>query len=351
MSKYWSSVIRKLAPYVPGEQPKDRKFIKLNTNENPYAPSPRVLDAIRSLTDESLRLYPDPNCEALKIALAEYYHVDMQNVFVGNGSDEVLALSFLGFFKQAQPILFPDITYSFFEVYCGFFEIERIRIPLTDTFEISLNDYGRANGGIIFANPNAPTGRFIPLDKIEALLRENEETVVIVDEAYIDFGGESAVKLIKTYPNLLVTQTFSKSRSLAGLRVGMAFGSAELVDGLERAKNSFNSYPLDRLALNAAVEAVNDQAYFRAICQKVIHTRERTVTVLEDLDFEVMPSKTNFIFVRHATIKARELFRKLRAKGILVRYFDKPRIENYLRITIGTDAEMDALMEALGQLV
>jgi histidinol-phosphate aminotransferase len=351
MSQYWSQIIRELKPYVPGEQPKENLYIKLNTNENPYPPSPRVIDAIVKAADSSLRRYPDPNCDGLKQAIADYYSVSRRNVFVGNGSDEVLALAFLSFFKQSQPILFPDISYSFYEVYCSLFEIQNIRIPLTDDFDISLPDYEQPNGGIVFANPNAPTGKLLSLDRIENLLERNGETVVIVDEAYIDFGGDTAIQLIGKYPNLLVAQTFSKSRSLAGLRVGAALGSEDLIEGLERAKNSFNSYPLDRLAIIGAVEAIRDDDYFRVTCKKVMDTREWTIAALSKMGFSIVPSKTNFIFIKPAGIQARELYTRLKDDNILVRYFDKPRINEYLRVTIGTDAEMHTFIAKTAQIV
>lgn len=351
MSRYWSRIIRKLKPYVPGEQPKENRFIKLNTNENPYPPSPKVLEAIVKTTDASLRRYPDPNCDALKQVLADYYAVNIKNVFVGNGSDEVLALSFISFFKQSQPILFPDISYTFYEVYCSLFEIENVRVPLTEDFDISLPDYEQPNGGIIFPNPNAPTGKLLSLNQIKKLLGRNQETVVVVDEAYIDFGGETAIKLIDEYPNLLVAQTFSKSRSLAGLRVGAALGSEELIEGLERAKNSFNSYPLDRLAIIGAVEAVKDEAYFRETCNKVMETRKRTVAALSKLGFITVPSMANFIFIRPTGVPARELYTRLKDENVLVRYFDKPRIDAYLRVTIGTDDEMQIFIEKTAQIL
>ena len=351
MSKYWSPVIRELTPYVPGEQPKQENLIKLNTNENPYPPSPRVLEVIRSQTNETLRLYPDPDCDALKSATADYFDLKKKHVFVGNGSDEILGLAFLAFFKQSRPILFPDITYSFYEVYCDLFQIEHNRIPLTEMFDISLTAYEPLNGGIIFPNPNAPTGRLVPLNSIAALLQKNTESVVIVDEAYIDFGGETAIPLISTFPNLLVVQTLSKSRSLAGLRVGMAMGAEALIEGLDRAKNSFNSYPLDRLALAGAVAAIEDDAYFQQTRLQVIETREQTVSELEKVGFSILPSKTNFIFIRHESVSAAVLFRQLREKGVLVRYFDKPRINEYLRVTIGTSSDMKTFVKTLKQIL
>jgi histidinol-phosphate aminotransferase len=351
MSQYWSSIIRDLKPYVPGEQPKQETLVKLNTNENPYPPSPRVLDAIRKCTNEMLRLYPDPSCDALKAAVADYFGLKRHQVFTGNGSDEILALAFLTFFKQAQPILFPEITYSFYEVYCNLFRIPHKKMPLTDGFDIALAEYEAENGGIIFPNPNAPTGRPVSLASIRQLLQKNTQTVVVVDEAYVDFGGESAVPLIAEFPNLLVVQTLSKSRSLAGLRVGMAMGDQALVEGLERAKNSFNSYPLDRLALAGAVAAMEDDAYFQQTRRQVMETREWTAAELETMGFAVIPSRANFIFMRHKKANAAELFRKLRQKGILVRYFDKPLIKEYLRVTIGMPSEMRTFVGALKQIL
>lgn len=347
MSKYWSELIRGIDPYVPGEQPRDRKYIKLNTNENPYPPSPAVLEAIREHTSKDLRLYPDPDGNILKSAIANLFKVDRKNTFVGNGSDEILALAFITFFKHSKPILYPDITYTFYSVYSKFFEIKAETIPLTDDFRIDLADYPVDNGGIIFPNPNAPTGCFLTLNQIESLLKRNSVSVVIIDEAYIDFGGKSSISLIENYPNLLVIQTLSKARSLAGMRVGYAVGSAELIDGLERAKNSFNSYTLDQLALVAATAAINDRSYFETTCQAIIATREWINTELEKLDFEVIPSTANFVFIRHKTRKAEKLFSALRRRGVLVRYFKLPRIDNYLRVTIGTDDEMKEFIRKL----
>ena len=351
MSKYWSELTRGLVPYVPGEQPKIQNLIKLNTNENPYPPSPKVIAAIDGFDKERLRLYPDPNCDAVKAALAKYHNVDHNQVFVGNGSDEVLALAFMAFFKQSRPILFPDISYSFYPVYCDLFEIKYQQPALSDDFEIVLNEYSDDNGGIIFPNPNAPTGRAVTLDAIRTLLQRNTESVVIVDEAYIDFGGESAIALVNQFPNLLVVQTFSKSRSLAGSRVGFAIGHADLIEGLERVKNSFNSYPLDMLAMQAAVAAVEDVEYFEATRQKIISSREWTTTQMEQLGFSVIPSAANFIFATHPAYDAAKIFAELRERKILVRYFNKPRINQHLRITIGTQKECEALVSALKGVV
>lgn len=349
MSKFWSDAIRQLTPYVPGEQPKISNIIKLNTNENPYAPSPEVNRIIHSFSTERLRLYPDPDASALKSTLANYVGLTSEHVFVGNGSDEVLAHTFMAFFRQPKPLLMPDITYSFYDVYCNLYNIEYQHIPLQENFELALADYSTENGGIIFANPNAPTGRALPLADIEALLQRNTESVVVVDEAYVDFGAQSAVALVEKYPNVLVIQTFSKSRSLAGMRVGFAFGHPELIAGLERVKNSFNSYPLDMLAQQTAIAAIEDQAYFEETNAKIIATRDWTTEQLETMGFIVLPSKTNFVFASHRYLPAAELMGYLRTHNILVRYFSRPVIDNHLRISIGTDAEMQAMINCLKQ--
>lgn len=352
MSRYWSELVRQLTPYVPGEQPKIEGLIKLNTNESPYPPSPRVREVLTGEAVDQLRLYPDPNSSRLKGAIADYYGLRPEQVFVGNGSDEVLAFAFMAFFKQSQPLLYPEISYSFYPVYCQLLNIDAERLPLTEDLRIDLNDYRRDNGGIIFPNPNAPTGRALPLEDIEALLKTNTDSVVLIDEAYVDFGADSAAALVDKYPNLLVTQTLSKSRSLAGLRLGFALGSAELVEGLERVKNSFNSYPVDRLAEAAACVAIEDRAYFEQCREKIIRTREWTREQLTDLGFEVIPSAANFLFARPpASAKAAELALQLREKRILVRHFDKPRIVEYLRISIGSEGEMSQLIDTLKELL
>ncbi|NLD14409.1 MAG: histidinol-phosphate transaminase [Gammaproteobacteria bacterium] len=347
MSKFWSPFVNRLVPYVPGEQPKMTKLVKLNTNENPYGPSPKALEAMRAQVSEDLRLYPDPNCDALKQAVAGFYGVTPAQVFVGNGSDEVLAHAFHAFFQQDKPLLFPDISYSFYPVYCGLYGVEPKQIPLDENFAINLDDYAQDNGGIIFPNPNAPTGMLLPLQAIEQLLQRNTETVVLVDEAYIDFGGESAVALVNRYPNLLVVQTLSKSRSLAGLRVGLAIGHLDLIEGLERIKNSFNSYPLDRAAIAGAAASFTDREYFEQTCNKVIASRELLVSQLQGLGFEVLPSAANFVFARHPQQDAGELAAKLREQGVIVRHFRQTRIEQFLRITVGTDAQNAELIGAL----
>jgi len=355
MSRFWSQVVRDLTPYVPGEQPKIAKLIKLNTNENPFPPSPKVLAAIQTeLGDDAarLRLYPDPNADLLKSAVARRHAVTPQQVFLGNGSDEVLAHVFMALLKHEAPILFPDITYSFYPVYCGLYDVEYRAVALADDFSINPADYcGQPNGGIIFPNPNAPTGRLLGLDAIEQILRANPDSVVVVDEAYVDFGGETAIGLVDHYDNLLVVHTLSKSRSLAGLRIGFAVGHQALIEALERVKNSFNSYPLDRLAIVGAVAAMEDEAYFEHCCQAVIATRETLTLELQALGFEVLPSAANFIFVRHPQRDAAELAWALREQSIIVRHFKLPRIDQFLRITVGTGAECQALTQTLQDIL
>ena len=293
MSKFWSKVVHGLTPYIPGEQPKLNNLIKLNTNENPYGPSPKVIAAIKEFTNDTLRLYPDPNSEALKKSIADYFNVKTNHVFVGNGSDEVLAIAFQALLKHDAPILFPDITYSFYPVYCKLFEIDFKTIPLNDSFEIALNDYLMPNGGVIFPNPNAPTGIPLSLKQIEVFLEKNNDSVVIVDEAYVDFGTESVISLTEKYNNLLVTHSFSKSRSLAGLRLGYAIGHPNLIEALVRVKDSFNSYPIDRLGLIAGIESFKDDSYFKNTCHKVINTKLNFIDKLKDLNFSVLPSGAN----------------------------------------------------------
>jgi histidinol-phosphate aminotransferase len=348
MSKFWSDVVHGLTPYVPGEQPKLNDLVKLNTNENPYGPSPKVIAALQAEAAETLRLYPDPNSDKLRAAIAQNFGLISNQVFVGNGSDEVLAHIFQALLKHSRPLLFPDITYSFYPVYCALYGIESETIALNGNFEIDVKDYDRPNGGIIFPNPNAPTGVPLPLIEIEKLLKFNTESVVVIDEAYVDFGTESAVKLINTYPNLLVTHTFSKGRSLAGLRVGYALGNKDLIEALIRVKDSFNSYPIDRFAEAGATAAMQDSAYFESTCAKVMATRAALVLALRALDFEVLPSGANFIFAKNKTHNGAELTEKLRAQSIVTRHFKKPaRIAPYLRITIGTDIQSKQLLDAL----
>lgn len=351
MSKYWSKTVKSIKPYVPGEQPKDRTYIKLNTNENPYPPSEKVLMAISNASNESLRLYPDPECESLRNTIAEYHNLKASEVFVGNGSDEILAFAFQAFFNPGDTILFPDITYSFYEVYASMFKINYRLIPLDYEFNMPVEAFFEENDGVIFANPNAPTGKVISLLDVRRILEKNTEKVVIVDEAYIDFGGESCVKLISEFENLLVVHTLSKSRALAGLRVGFALGNKDLIEGLNRVKNSINSYTLDRLALAGAGEAIKDDDYFHKIRRKIIDTREWISEKLSELGFKVINSKANFIFISHPSINARELFEKLKENGILVRHFNKPGISNYLRVSIGSDAEMDCFYKKVKEFV
>lgn len=355
MSRFWSQVVRDLTPYVPGEQPKISNLIKLNTNESPYPPSPKVLAAIQAElgTDAArLRLYPDPNADLLKLAIARTHSVTTAQIFVGNGSDEVLAHVFMALLKHEAPILFPDITYSFYPVYCGLYGVDFRTVPLAEDFSIQPADYcGQPCGGIIFPNPNAPTGCLLGLDAIEQILQANPDTVVVVDEAYVDFGGKTAISLVDRYDNLLVVHTLSKSRSLAGLRVGFAVGHPTLIEALERVKNSFNSYPLDKLAIVGAVAAIEDSGYFEQCCQAVIATRTTLTAALQGLGFEVLPSAANFVFARHAQHDAAQLAQSLREKHIIVRHFKLPRIDQFMRITIGTDAECQSLTDALRSIL
>ena len=351
MSRYWSAVVNGLTPYVPGEQPKLANLVKLNTNENPYGPSPKALEAMRGEVGDALRLYPDPNAERLKQAVAKSCGVSVAEVFVGNGSDEVLAHVFLALLRHARPILFPDITYSFYPVYCGLYDVAYETVPLDADFAIRVDDYRKPNGGIIFPNPNAPTGRALACGEVERLLAANPDSVVVVDEAYVDFGAESAVPLVAKYPNLLVVQTLSKSRSLAGLRVGFAVGNVDLIEALTRVKDSFNSYPLDRFAIAGAAAAIEDTEHFDKTRNAVIASRDSLTQELAQLGFDVLPSAANFIFARHPRHDAGELAQALRARSIIVRHFRQPRIEQFLRITIGTDAQCAALLAALREIL
>ena len=355
MSRFWSKSVHDLTPYIPGEQPQIDNLIKLNTNENPYGPSPRVIAAINNAASDDLRKYPDPNAQQLKTAIAHNYSLESDQVFVGNSSDEVLAHVFRALLDQSMPILTPDISYSFYPVWCQLFNIDYTNIPLRDDFTININDYIQGsyqnNGGIIFANPNAPTGIAISLEEISTLLDNNTDSIVVIDEAYIDFGNDSAISLINQYANLLVVQTLSKSRSLAGLRVGIACGSAELIEGIERVKNSFHPYTLNSLAIAGATAAFDDTDYFNKTCQQVIRTRESTIKELNKLGFSVLPSHTNFVMAKHKTSRAQDLFDALREKKIIVRYFSAPRINEYIRISIGTDIEMQSLVNALSEIL
>jgi histidinol-phosphate aminotransferase len=353
MSQFWQPLIRELTPYTPGEQPDDWQLIKakLNTNENPYPASPKALAAMRDATNADLKRYPDSDSKTLCRAAAKAYGLQPENVFIGNGSDEVLAHIFQGLFSKESPILFPDVTYSFYPVYANLYQLSTKLIPLDESFSINVQDYFQPNGGIIFPNPNAPTGKYLPLNAIESLLQKNSDSVVVVDEAYIDFGGESATSLVNKYPQLVVTQTLSKSRSLAGIRVGFAFASPEIIEGLNRVKNSFNSYPIDSLAQAGGFAALEDQDYFEQTTQKIIASREKLSLALATLDFEVIPSKANFVLAKPTRCHAKWLFEQLKSRGILVRYFSQPRTEEYLRISIGTEEENQWLIDEIEDLL
>ncbi len=343
--KAWKKNIRRVVPYVPGEQPKQTDVVKLNTNENPYPPSPKVKEMCRQI--ENLQLYPDPAASRLVNAIAAYKGIDRRQVFVGVGSDDVLALSFLTFFNSGKPILFPDITYSFYDVWADLFRIPYETKALDDTFHIRREDYYGENGGVIFPNPNAPTGILMSLDGIRDILEHNQDVVVIVDEAYIDFGGETAQRLLETYENLLVVQTFSKSRSLAGLRIGYAMGSPELIRALHDVKYSFNSYTMNQPSILLGAASVEDEAYFRRTTDKIVATREWFKQEMRDFGFSFPDSRANFLFATHESVPAKEIFEAAREQNIYVRYFNKERIDNYLRITIGTDEEMQKFLEFL----
>lgn len=354
-SSFFSPVVRHLVPYVPGEQPKLAKLTKLNTNENPYPPSSRVIEAIQAAAQQGLQLYPDPESSALRQAIAAQHGLAASHVFLGNGSDEVLAHAFFSFFQHGCPLLMPDVSYSFYRVYCGLYGIPVETVPLTEALRLDVSAYARSDragvAGVVIANPNAPTGVGLPLSSIEQLLQLHPQRVVLVDEAYVDFGGESAIPLIARYPNLLVVHTLSKSRSLAGLRVGFACGQAPLIEALERVKNSFNSYPLDRLAIAGGVAAMEDVAYFERTRQAVMSSREGLALALEDLGFQVLPSQANFVLVRHPLHDAAGIAAGLRTHGVLVRHFKQVRIEQYLRISIGTPVQCEALLQALASVL
>ena len=351
MSKYWSDDLNSLTPYEAGEQPQDRSYIKLNTNENPFPPAESVLNAIKEAASDHLRLYPDPHAYKLKQAIADVYSVNTDNVFVGNSSDEVLGFAFQAFFKKQGAIQFPDITYSFYPVYCRLFGINYETFPLTDLFEVDIDLIPENNAGIVIANPNAPTGISMELELIETLLKKNPESVVMIDEAYVDFGGTSCIPLVKKYPNLVVVQTVSKSRSLAGLRVGLAIADIRLIEGIDRVKNSFNAYPLDSLAIAGATAAFKDKEAYIRNNQRVIEARAWTTKELDQLRFFVLPSTSNFLLIQHKDMPAQDLYLKLKDEGILVRYFDLPRINNFLRVTVGTMDEMQTLVQALRKIL
>lgn len=351
MTNLWSSMAQRAEPYIPGEQLNKENIIKLNTNENPYPPSPKVIEAISKEVGKDLRLYPSPTMEDLRCSIARYYGLETENVFIGNGSDEVLAFSFMAFFEPGKQILFPNITYSFYPVYAKLFHIPYKEIPLNNDFTINGENFFHSDGGVIFPNPNAPTSIYLPLEYVEKIVQNNREKVVIIDEAYIDFAPESAVKLVNKYDNLLVIQTMSKSRALAGLRVGFALGNEKLIHALIRMKDSFNSYPIDRLAMAGAKAAIEDQAYFKETTEKIVTTRTWVTKQLEALDFKVLPSSTNFVFASHPEMAAEKIYEELREKDMLIRYFGKEPIDNFVRITIGTREEMEQFIEAVGEIV
>ncbi len=351
MSRFWSRLTGELSPYVPGEQPRMADLTKLNTNESPYGPSPRALAAIKGEAAESLRLYPDPQSSALRAALAAYHGVAQEQVFAGNGSDEVLAHAFAALLKQDAPLLFPDITYSFYPVYCRLLGIAYETVPLDGAMRIDVASYRREAGAIILANPNAPTGIALSRGEIETLLADHPDIPVVIDEAYVDFGGETAIPLVATHPNLLVVQTMSKSRALAGLRIGYAIGDAALIEGLTRVKDSFNSYPLGRPAQAGAVASLEDEAYFQESRARVIEGRGRLTAGLAGLGFEILPSAANFVFARHPEREGAGLAAALRERAVIVRHFAAPRIADYLRITVGTDEQVDRLLAALSEIL
>ena len=351
MSREWTKNLRNIEPYVPGEQSKDKDIVKINANENPYPPSPKAIEALKSFDTNKLRFYPSANSTKLKEAIAKYYKVDVSNVFVGNGSDDVLAIAFQSFFNSEKPIFYPDLTYSFYPVWCSLFGIKYKNYPVGDDFRINPEDYKEKNGGVVIPNPNAPTSLGEGLDFVEKILNYNQDSVVIIDEAYVDFGGTSSIPLIDKYENLLVTGTFSKSRSLAGLRIGFAIGSKSLIDVMEAVKNSYNSYTVDSLSIEMGAASIEDDEYFKSTCKKVIKTRERVTLELKKLGFDVLDSQTNFIFATHNEHNMKSLFEYLKTQKVFIRYFSLPRIENYVRITIGTNEEMDIFLEKTKEFI
>ena len=357
MSKFWNDKIKEIEPYVPGEQPKDKKYIKLNTNENPYSPSEKVIEKIKSMNLEDLKLYPDPDVSKLREVIADYFSKKIsekftkEQIFVGNGSDEVLALIFMTFFNKGDKVYYPDITYSFYSVYADLFDLKEVKIPLNENFEIEIDKYFGLDGHIIITNPNAPTSIALKLNEIEKIVKNNPTQLVVIDEAYVDFGAESSVKLVNKYDNVLVVQTFSKSRSFAGMRLGYAIGSENIIEGLNRLKFSFNSYTVDRISIEAGIESFKDDDYFVKTNAKITETREKTVKKLKELGFKVLNSSANFIFISHNKVFAGDLYKNLKDNGVLVRYFAKDRIDNYLRVTIGTDEDMEIFIEKLNKLL
>lgn len=351
MENLWTENLRKIAPYVPGEQSSDRDIVKLNANENPYPPSPMAVQAIKNFDTGSLRFYPNANATPLKRAIADYYNVGVENVFLGNGSDDVIAVAFQALFNSDLPVVFPDLTYSFYPVWCSLFGIPYKNYPVGDDFRINAEDYKEKNGGVIIPNPNAPTSVGEGRDFVEKIMEYNADSVVIIDEAYVDFGGESSVELTKKYENLLVTGTFSKSRSLAGLRIGFAIGSEKLVSVLEAVKNSYNSYTVDSISITAGVASILDDDYFKQTCSKIIETRQYVTAQMRSMGFKVLDSKTNFIFATKDDASMKDMFEYLKTQKVYIRYFSLPRIENYVRITIGTDREMEIFLEKVKEYI
>ncbi|MCK5812220.1 MAG: histidinol-phosphate transaminase [Clostridiales bacterium] len=350
MRNFLCNRVKSITPYTPGEQPKDMMYIKLNTNENPYPPSLKVLKAMKDSVTDKMQLYPDPESVKLRKRAATYYNVKFENIFVGNGSDEILALAFMAFYQDTK-ICYPEISYSFYPVYSNLYQVDDEKIPMNDNLTIDVNKIMNKNKGVLITNPNAPTGEHLNIETLEKIISSNNQNVVIIDEAYIDFGGDSVISLIDKYDNLLVIQTFSKSRSLAGLRIGIAFGSENLINQLTSIKNCFNSYPVDKISQVAAIASFDDELYFQSICQKIKNTRKYTISELEKLGMEVLPSKANFIFSKHKNINGEKLYLKLREMGILVRYFSLPSISEYVRITIGTKEQMDKLIKAIRKIL
>lgn len=347
MTAYWTETVNRLTPYVPGEQRHGAEVVKLNTNENPYPPSPSVLAAIRAVPGDQLRRYPDPESIELRQTLAAYHGLDVAQVFVGNGSDEILALAFLAYFTNNKPLQYPRISYSFYPVYCDLYGIASNTLALKDDYSLDLDGFQPDAGAIIFPNPNAPTARAVPSQAVEQLLQKHTSDVLLVDEAYADFGAQSVVPLVSKYPNLLVSQTFSKGRSLAGMRLGVAFGDPHLIDGLQRVKNSFNSYPVDVLAQAAGIASISDESYYRQTIQSIMQTREHTINQLQQRNFEVLPSTANFVFARPPGGAAPELFQKLNRAGVLVRHWTNPGLLEWLRISIGTPDDMQCMLSCI----
>lgn len=347
MNKLWYDKIRNIEPYIPGEQPENKNIIKLNTNESPFPPSERVKKVFKEFNTDNLRLYPSFKCESLKEIICNKYNLKENQLFIGNGSDEVLAFCFMAFFNSDKNILFPDITYSFYDVWCNLFNINYKKIPVNSNFEIDEKDYFIQNGGIVIANPNAPTGLYMELDKIEQIIQKNRDVIILIDEAYIDFGSKSSLELINKYDNIVVIHTFSKSRCLAGIRIGYAMANEELINILESVKNSFNSYTINSVSQIVAAECAKDNEYFEICINKIINEREKTIKRLDKLGFKTLPSKTNFIFTTNPNLNIKELFDYLKSKNIIVRYFNKERINQYLRITIGTNEQMNILIEEI----